>query len=535
MIVRLLINFVRFSFKRRCQILKCVIWSIVFLALSHRYSYKYKVYTDKDSSKLYQKACLNLTYKELENEPVVNYFNEHPDLNWQLGNDVHKYAIQTGKRRKGKAFLTVGIPSIKRVVNSTYLIKTLHDLEAKSSAQDKAKIICVVFLCDVDRNYNLLMEKELILTFPKSLEDGFFRIVRVESDFYPHLDDLKRNFNDPPERVRWRAKQVSDFIFLFRYCSSLGQYHLQLEDDVLTVHGFADSIERYIKAVDFKEKLRDFRQILQELYLTMPSNVSVSFAKDLLQKRDDRRRGAKLKARWTILDFSELGFIGKLFRSEDLEKFAAFLAFYYDEQPVDWLIVYFLKNMGQGQKYFHIPALFQHFGLKSSFNFLQENKLKDRMFDADLHENVKVHYETSKIQEAINPLAAIFSNISEDLWQFYIPGHSFHFKIKGIQTNNTILFLFPDEQNISSITLETGNNKNYCSKDVSLVVGHRYEIRSVENNDVRCSDTRKIGTFGRCSGTLSANDTKISCIVLKWLKGTSDDVVLTNLLIFPLK
>lgn len=171
-------------------------------------------------------------------------------------------------------------------------------------------------------------------------------------------------------------------MLLFRFCSSLGQYHLQLEDDVLTVHGFADSIERYIKAVDFKENLRDFRQILQELYLAMPSNVSVSVAKDLLLKRDDRRKGptrdTSLKARWTILDFSELGFIGKLFRSEDLEKLAAFLAFYYDEQPVDWLIVYFLKNMGQGQKYFHIPALFQHFGLKSSFNFLQENKLKDR-------------------------------------------------------------------------------------------------------------------------------------------------------------
>ena len=169
---------------------------------------------------------------------------------------------------------------------------------------------------------------------------------------------------------------------LFRYCSSLGQYHLQLEDDVLTVYGFAESIERYIKAVDFKENLRDFRQILQEIYLVMPSNVSISFAKDLLLKRINDRKGPardmKIKARWTILDFSELGFIGKLFRSEDLEKLAAFLAFYYDEQPVDWLIVYFLKNMGQDEKYFHIPALFQHFGLKSSFNFLQENKLKDR-------------------------------------------------------------------------------------------------------------------------------------------------------------
>lgn len=158
-----------------------------------------------------------------------------------------------------------------------------------------------------------------------------------------------------------------------------------------------------------------------------------------------------------------------------------------------------------------------------------------RMFDAEKHENVRVQYETSKIQNAVNPLAAIFSNISEDLWQFYIPGHSFHFKIKGIQTNHTILFLFPDKQNISSITLETGDKKDYCSKDVSLVVGHRYKIRSVENNDIQCLDTREIGTFGVCSGTLSVNDTRVSCIVLKWTKGTSDEVLLTNLLIFSVK
>ena len=157
-----------------------------------------------------------------------------------------------------------------------------------------------------------------------------------------------------------------------------------------------------------------------------------------------------------------------------------------------------------------------------------------RMFDADKHENVKVQYETSKIQDAVNPLAAIFSNISEDLWQFYIPGHYFHFKIKGIETNHTILFLFPDEQNISSITLETGINKNYCLKEVSLVIGHQYKIQSIENNNVQCLDTREIDTFGGCSETMLVNDTRISCIVLKWMRGTEDEVILTNLLIFPL-
>ena len=71
------------------------------------------------------------------------------------------------------------------------------------------------------------------------------------------------------ERVRWRAKQVADYAALFEFSVGEADYYLQLEDDVKCAAGFVDDI-------------RDFIQ--------------------------------KQRSDWTVLEFCELGFIGKLFR-----------------------------------------------------------------------------------------------------------------------------------------------------------------------------------------------------------------------------
>ena len=71
------------------------------------------------------------------------------------------------------------------------------------------------------------------------------------------------------DRVRWRAKQVADYAALFEFSAGQSEYYLQLEDDVQC-------------AVGFVRHIRDFIQ--------------------------------KQKTVWAMLEFSELGFIGKLFR-----------------------------------------------------------------------------------------------------------------------------------------------------------------------------------------------------------------------------
>jgi len=72
------------------------------------------------------------------------------------------------------------------------------------------------------------------------------------------------------ERVRWRAKQVVDYAALFAFSAGQSEYYLQLEDDVLCAPGYVS----------------DIRQFIEKHQRTV----------------------------WAMLEFSELGFIGKLFR-----------------------------------------------------------------------------------------------------------------------------------------------------------------------------------------------------------------------------
>jgi len=51
---------------------------------------------------------------------------------------------------------------------------------------------------------------------------------------------------------------------------------------------------------------------------------------------------------------------------------------FYAEQPVDWLLVSFRESMGQRQALLRKPTLFQHVGIKSSFDTTRDNNLKDR-------------------------------------------------------------------------------------------------------------------------------------------------------------
>jgi len=71
------------------------------------------------------------------------------------------------------------------------------------------------------------------------------------------------------ERVRWRAKQVADYAALFAFSAGQSQFYLQLEDDVQCAAGFVAGVRRFIR---------------------------------------------QQNSVWAMLEFSELGFIGKLFR-----------------------------------------------------------------------------------------------------------------------------------------------------------------------------------------------------------------------------
>lgn len=118
-----------------------------------------------------------------------------------------------------------------------------------------------------------------MLQYNKQIEDGILEIVIPPEEFYPKFDkdsDLTDPiYNDKASRIIWRRYQNYDFSYLMTYSMYRGDYFLMLEDDILAVKGFANDIFEHI------EKLKN-------------------------------------NSSWFILEYSELGFIGKLFRTRYL-------------------------------------------------------------------------------------------------------------------------------------------------------------------------------------------------------------------------
>ena len=142
--------------------------------------------------------------------------------------------------------------------------------------------------------------------------------------------------------------QVVDFALMFLYAPNVSRYYIQIEDDVKCANGFVPSIERFLNGL-------------------------------VTHRRP-----------WTIVDFSTLGFIGKLLRSSDLRTFAQFLLLFYQEQPVDYLLRAFRVAVAQHEVVMCRPTLFQHVGLKSSLRLTakdNDNTLKDKYFDDGVFHN----------------------------------------------------------------------------------------------------------------------------------------------------
>ena len=136
----------------------------------------------------------------------------------------------------------------------------------------------------------------LPLRFPDALQSGLLEIIAPPASFYPDLNEVRVTLNDPVERVKWRTKQNLDYAFLMMYAQSRGTYYVQLEDDILTTSGY---ITKMIKFALGKEA-----------------------------KKED----------WFLLDFCQLGFIGKMFKSVDLPYFIQFAVMFANDKPVDWLL-----------------------------------------------------------------------------------------------------------------------------------------------------------------------------------------------------
>uniref|UniRef100_A0AAZ3PSR7 Alpha-1,3-mannosyl-glycoprotein 4-beta-N-acetylglucosaminyltransferase B n=1 Tax=Oncorhynchus tshawytscha TaxID=74940 RepID=A0AAZ3PSR7_ONCTS len=258
-------------------------------------------------------------------------------------------AVHVGQGRTGVS-IVMGVPSVKREVHS-YLTDTLSSLMTELSAAEKEDCVIVVFIAEV-RYYRMsvcVVADNLKRLFPVEIQSGLLEIISPSVHFYPDFSRLKESFGDPKERVRWRTKQNLDYCFLMMYAQSKGTYYVQLEDDI----------------------------VARPNYFTTMKNFA-------LQQPSEE---------WMILEFSQLGFIGKMFKSMDLSLIVEFMLMFYKDKPIDWLLDHIMwvkvcnpekdaKHCDRQKANLRIrfkPSLFQHVGTHSSLAG-KIQKLKDKDF-----------------------------------------------------------------------------------------------------------------------------------------------------------
>ncbi|KAJ1177481.1 hypothetical protein NDU88_002736 [Pleurodeles waltl] len=314
------------------------------------------------------------------------------------------YKYMQGYRPSRKRFLSIGISSVKRKPQN-YLIDTMKSVFTASNARELEEMLLVVYLANTDPSDNTEMAKEIGEIFRPQIDAGNLIVVCSSMKNYPTLDGLKRNFDDPEEKVKHRSKQNADYAFLVNFCAPLSEYYLMLEDDVVCAENFLTGIKNSFQNID---------------------------------------------SSWITISYSKLGYIGKLYHAEDLPKLARFLLMFYDEMPGDWLLEQFYKSKTQKEMIHVTPALFQHVGTLSSFQSLEINAEHPEFQEIPLN------------KDALPP-ASCFTTL--EVHEQHEPGHICRssgqfFWGKKVEPGNTFIIVFDSPVNIRKISIATGASEH---------------------------------------------------------------------------
>ncbi|KAI2524418.1 alpha-1,3-mannosyl-glycoprotein 4-beta-N-acetylglucosaminyltransferase A [Homo sapiens] len=315
--------------------------------------------------------------------------------------------------------IVMGIPTVKREVKS-YLIETLHSLIDNLYPEEKLDCVIVVFIGETDIDYVHGVVANLEKEFSKEISSGLVEVISPPESYYPDLTNLKETFGDSKERVRWRTKQNLDYCFLMMYAQEKGIYYIQLEDDIIVKQNYFNTIKNFALQLSSEE--------------------------------------------WMILEFSQLGFIGKMFQAPDLTLIVEFIFMFYKEKPIDWLLDHILwvkvcnpekdaKHCDRQKANLRIrfrPSLFQHVGLHSSLSG-KIQKLTDKDYMKPLL--LKIH---------VNPPAEVSTSLKvyqgHTLEKTYM-GEDFFWAITPI-AGDYILFKFDKPVNVESYLFHSGNQEH---------------------------------------------------------------------------
>ncbi|KAI6646417.1 Alpha-1,3-mannosyl-glycoprotein 4-beta-N-acetylglucosaminyltransferase A-like [Oopsacas minuta] len=310
--------------------------------------------------------------------------------------------------------LVFGIPTVER--DEKYLIQTLTSLLDPQGYPEHRRALFIVFVAELhNSSYCQDVIDEIVRHFDYELESGVLEVICPNPTSYPPLNHLPQTLSDQEDRLYWRSKQVLDYTFLMWYAATKGDYYIQLEDDIIGARGYLQHIQSYVDSSDH---------------------------------HDDS---------WLFINFSLLGFIGKLFRASDLTPLIQYMLLFYYRQPVDWLLTNYLRDMmcflGQAEQEcienmdksspFFVPSLFQHIGTTSSLKG-KVQELVDLTFD-NFIDNLNPPASLSTLFKTYdtNTLSKVY------LGQGYFWGMS-------VQVNDSIIISLINPQVLISICVVTG-------------------------------------------------------------------------------
>ncbi|XP_003212894.1 alpha-1,6-mannosyl-glycoprotein 4-beta-N-acetylglucosaminyltransferase [Meleagris gallopavo] len=385
------------------------------------------------------------------------------------------YYVLAGSPSPHKKFLAVGLSSVRRP-RGYYLPDTLQSLFKQSSEEELQEMVVVVHLADANPSWNAQVAADISQRFAHHILLGRLVLIHAPHEFYPTLEGLKRNYNDPEARVKFRSKQNVDYAYLVTFAANLSSYYLMIEDDVLSAKSFFTAIR---KAVASQEG-----------------------------------------SNWATLEFSKLGYIGKLYRSSDLPRLARFLLLFYQEMPCDWLLDHFRLLLTQKDVIRFKPSLFQHMGLYSSFQG-NINRLEDDEFKADA------------MDLPDNPPAAVFTSML--VFENYEPSKAYstakgYFWGKNPAAGSIFCIVFHQPARVTRVRVQTGSNErhgDFLHAGV-LELGQR---RRADGRD--CSVYTTVGTFEKGNlerrGLEKGAPNPVECVRIRVTQSQSEWLIIQSI------
>ncbi|XP_031204734.1 alpha-1,3-mannosyl-glycoprotein 4-beta-N-acetylglucosaminyltransferase C isoform X2 [Mastomys coucha] len=183
---------------------------------------------------------------QLNSERYVHTFKDLSNFSGTI-NVTYRYLAATPLQRK--RYLTIGLSSVKRK-KGNYLLETIKSIFEQSSYEELKEISVVVHLADFNSSWRDAMVQDITQKFAHHIIAGRLMVIHAPEEYYPVLDGLKRNYNDPEDRVRFRSKQNVDYAFLLNFCANTSDYYVMLEDDVRCSRNFLTAIKKVIASLE---------------------------------------------------------------------------------------------------------------------------------------------------------------------------------------------------------------------------------------------------------------------------------------------